>query len=162
MKPKKGKAPQPPTIAQTQSTLKLQQQKSDTKSMTSELTLTPTNESGSICENWAADWIISAPEEIQALIAQRHFEDAFSLILKCEEYFQKDNTFYNAVEFIQKIKTLKSDLSNVLLLELSNCQSRSLQAALRCSRRPLKLLGEMGKARSACGSLLKVCTTAIR
>lgn len=47
-------------------------------------------------------------------------------------------------------------------MELSNCQSRSLHAALRSSRRPLKLLSEMGKAREACGTLLKVCSTAIR
>lgn len=45
-----------------------------------------------------------------------------------------------------QIKQLKLNLSNVLLLELSNCQSRSLHAALRSSRRPLKLLAEMGKS----------------
>lgn len=61
-----------------------------------------------------------------------------------------------------QIKQLKNNLSHVLLFELSNCQSRSLHAALISSRRPLKLLAEMGKGREACGTLLKVCTSAIR
>lgn len=61
-----------------------------------------------------------------------------------------------------QIKQLKNNLSNVLLFELSNCQSRSLHAALISARRPLRLLAEMSKAREACGTLLRVCTSAIR
>lgn len=104
----------------------------------------------------------TAPEEIQAMIAQRHFEETLVLITKCEEFLAKDQTVYGATDFNDKIKHLKTNLCTVLLLELSNCQSRSLHAALRSSRRPLKLLSEMGKAREACGTLLKVCSTAIR
>lgn len=61
-----------------------------------------------------------------------------------------------------QIKELKINLAIVLLQELSNCQCRSLHAALRSSRRPLKLLATMGKAREACVSLLRVCSSAIR
>lgn len=57
---------------------------------------------------------------------------------------------------------MKTKLANVLLLELSGCQSRSLHAALRSSRRPLKLLASMGREREACGTLLRVCSSAIR
>lgn len=96
------------------------------------------------------------------MIAQRHFEETLVLITKCEEFLAKDQTVYGATDFNDKIKHLKTNLCTVLLLELSNCQSRSLHAALRSSRRPLKLLSEMGKAREACGTLLKVCSTAIR
>lgn len=64
--------------------------------------------------------------------------------------------------FQLQVKDLKNDLSNVLLDELSNCQTRSLYAALISSRVKLKLLADMNKEREACGTMLKVCTAAIR
>lgn len=157
-------------------------------SYTSDAPLSPTSTIGEtevVQEKPGPDWLLSAGEEIQSLIAQRHFEETLALIVKCEEHFASDSTFHRATEIAEKvcdricrweitklmdilsiialqIKQLKSSLSNVLLFELSNCQSRSLHAALISSRRPLKLLAEMGKAREACGTLLRVCTTAIR
>lgn len=44
-----------------------------------------------------------APEEILAMIAQRHFEDSLAMIVKCEEYFARDSTFYNSIEIIDKV-----------------------------------------------------------
>lgn len=49
------------------------------------------------------DWLLSAGEEIQSLIAQRHFEETLALIVKCEEYFAKDKTFHKASEIIEKV-----------------------------------------------------------
>lgn len=152
LKHKKGPAPQPPT------TLKFAQQ----KSTDSEMLSPATSAAVSIVEKLAPDWLASAPEEIQAEIAQRHFEDCLGLVQKCEEYLAKDSGFQGAADLAEKIKGLKSMLSSVLMQELSTSQSRSLQAALRSSRRPLKLLVEMGKAREACGILLRVCSSAIR
>lgn len=154
---KKPQAPQPPITI-------LQQQRStiDTKSIASRCSSDMSPDSVSAYINWGPDWLQTAPEEIQAMIAQRHFEDTLILITKCEEFLAKDQTVYGAIDFNDKIKRLKTNLCTVLLLELSNCQSRSLHAALRSSRRPLKLLSEMGKAREACGTLLKVCSSAIR
>lgn len=90
---KKAPAPQPPT--------KLQQQKSniDTKSITSDMTLSPV----SVQINWGPDWLLTAPEEILALIAQRHFDETLTLITDCEEYFAKDSIFYGATETIEKV-----------------------------------------------------------
>ncbi|EAT37589.1 AAEL010432-PA [Aedes aegypti] len=153
LKHKKGPAPQPPT------TLKFDRQQ---KSVDSEMLSPTASEVVSIVENLAPDWLASAPEEIQAEIAQRHFEDCLALVQKCEDYLSKDSSFRGAAEIGEKIKGLKSTLSSVLMQELSNSQSRSLQAALRSSRRPLKLLVEMEKAREACGILLRVCSSAIR
>ncbi|XP_053693594.1 exocyst complex component 8 [Sabethes cyaneus] len=156
---KKGPAPQPPTSLKFAAP---QQQQQQQKSIDSELLSPTASEKIAITENLAPDWLASAPEEIQAEIAQRHFEDSLALVQKCEEYLAKDSTFRGAAEIGEKIKTLKNTLSTVLMQELSNSQSRSLQAALRSSRRPLKLLVEMEKAREACGILLRVCSTAIR
>ncbi|XP_055375200.1 exocyst complex component 8 [Condylostylus longicornis] len=154
-KSKKGQTPPPASVQKQSNSL-------DNKSITSDITGSPTEENNSVTENWAPDWLAIAPEEIQSFIAQRHFEEALNLIQKSEEYIAYDSTFWNASEISGKIKNLKTSLSNVLIEELSNCQVRSLQAALRSSRRPLKLLAEMGKARQACGKLLKVCSNAIR
>lgn len=156
IKSKKGPAPLPPPLQKQLSLL-------ERKSMSSDvISLSPSADNQSININYGPEWLITSPEEIQALIAQRHFEDAFNLIQKCEECLKKDPTIHNSIDFVEKVKNRKNALSTVLLQELSNAQSRSLQAALRSSRRPLKLLADMGKEREACGSLLRVCTTAIR
>jgi exocyst complex component 8 len=154
VKPKKGPAPQPPR------TLQKQKSSIETQSICSDATLSPT--SSIMTENLAPEWLNSAPEEIQAEIAQRHFEDSLTLIQKCEDYLQKNPPFYNSEDIQDKVKSLKTILSSVLLHELSTAQCRDLQSVLRSSRRLLKLLVEMGKSREASCILLKVCTTAIR
>lgn len=95
LKPKKGPAPKPP--------VQLQQQKSlvETKSIASDLAISPDSQSVKI--NWGPDWLLMAPEEILAMIAQRHFEDSLAMITKCEEYFARDSTFHNSVEIIDKV-----------------------------------------------------------
>lgn len=153
-KSKKGPAPQPPR------TLQKQKSSIETQSIGSDATLSPT--ASIMTENLAPEWLNSAPEEIQAEIAQRHFEDSLTLIQKCEDYMHKNPTFYNSEDIHDKVKSLKTILSSVLLHELSTAQCRDLQSVLRSSRRLLKLLVEMGKSREASSILLKVCTTAIR
>jgi exocyst complex component 8 len=153
-KSKKGPAPQPPK------TLHKQKSSIETHSICSDATLSPT--ASMKTENLAPEWLNSAPEEIQAEIAQRHFEDSLVLIQKCEDYIMKNPSFYNSEEIQDKVKSLKTILSSVLLHELSTTQCRDLQSVLRSSRRLLKLLVEMGKSREASSILLKVCTTAIR
>jgi exocyst complex component 8 len=153
-KSRKGPAPQPPK------TLQKQKSSVETQSIGSDATLSPT--ASIMTENFAPEWVNSAPEEIQAEIAQRHFEDSLILIQKTQDYIQKNPSFYNSEEINDKVKSLKTILSSVLLHELSTTQCRDLQSVLRSSRRLLKLLVEMGKSREASSILLKVCTTAIR
>lgn len=150
-KSKKGPAPLPPPLMKQMSAESRQSVASETLSIDDVNPIKP-----------PPDFIASAAETIEVLIAQRHFENALSIVQECEEYFAKDKSFHNYKEHVEKIKSLKNNLSNVLLRELSSTQSRSLQATLRASRRVLKLLAEMGMARDACGTLLRVCTTALR
>lgn len=56
--------------------------------------------------NNGPDWLTTAHEEIHTLIAQRHFEDALALIIKCEEYFTKDSAFFNSSETIDKVRPI--------------------------------------------------------
>uniref|UniRef100_A0A182J9I1 Exocyst component Exo84 C-terminal domain-containing protein n=1 Tax=Anopheles atroparvus TaxID=41427 RepID=A0A182J9I1_ANOAO len=155
-KPKKAPAPQPPT------SLKFDAPQKSTDSEMLALSPTASEMGRVIVENLPPDWLVTAPEEIQAEIAQRHFEDSLALLQKCEDHLGQDSSFHGAAEIAEKVKSLKASLASVLMHELSNSQSRSLQAALRSSRRPLKLLVEMEKSREACGILLRVCTSAIR
>lgn len=154
LKSKKGPAPQPPKVLQKQKSL------IETQSICSDATLSPT--ASIMMENLAPEWLISSGEEIQAEIAQRHFEDSLHLIEKCEDYIKKNPSFYNVNEIQEKIKNLKCILSSVILHELSVAECRDLQSVLRSSRRLLKLLVEMGKSRESSAIFLKVCTTTIR
>ncbi|XP_053967908.1 exocyst complex component 8 [Anastrepha ludens] len=156
---KKGPAPQPPKTKQ--SSLQQKDSPSDAKSLLSELSPTDAN-AGKVVENYGPEWILTASEEIQTLIAQRHFEDAQTLIQRTQDYLAKDASFLNAKEIDEKVKTLETQLTDVLLQELSNCHCRNLQVTLRASRRSLQILVEMGRARQACGTLLKVATMALR
>lgn len=105
MKKKKAQAPQPPT--RPVSTIEAKVSKSSTRtSLASEATISPTSTTSEIEAvniKYAPEWLASAQEEIHTLIAQRHFEEALTLITKCEEYFTKDTSFYNATEIIQKV-----------------------------------------------------------
>ncbi|XP_063704483.1 exocyst complex component 8 isoform X2 [Culicoides brevitarsis] len=110
----------------------------------------------------APDWVIYSSEEINAELTQRHFEDAFSLIQRTEDYLtnHKINNIKNLDEIHDKIRYIKRKLASDLLRELSNIQSGNLP--VRICRRPLKILIEMGKSREACGNFLRVCTMSIR
>lgn len=45
------------------------------------------------------EWFLESPEELDVLIAERHFEDALELLMKCKEYLdsidenEKDSVF---------------------------------------------------------------------
>jgi len=153
-KPKKGQAPQPPTRAKQQS-----------KSTTPEKETTPQSpgEPKSL-EDETPEWLSTASEEIQTLVAQRHFEDAQELIKRTQDFMRNESRkkvpLADAIE--SKVKQQELKLINVLLKELSNSHNRNLQIALRAAKRPLKILVEMGRYRQASATLLKVCAVSLR
>jgi exocyst complex component 8 len=65
-----------------------------------------------VMEKLAPDWLVSAPEEIHAEIAQRHFEDSLALLQKCEDYLERDKTCQNAAEIANKVRRF-SHFANV-------------------------------------------------
>lgn len=118
-KSKKGPAPQPP---------KVQKQKSlvETQSISSDMTLSPS--ASILTENWAPEWVYAAPEEIQAQIAQRHFEDSLALIQKCEDFLQKNNSFYNCQEIVEKVRRKFKLAGNVFNFPLFTDQGTKVSA----------------------------------
>lgn len=115
-----------------------------------------------VVERPIPEWIYTLPEEIHSEIAQRHFEDSLASIQKCEQFLQQNQSFQNSNEICDKLKNLKSVLTNVLLHELSTTKNRDLQSVLRSSRRTLKLLVDMDKSRESSSIFLKVCSIALR
>lgn len=152
-KSKKGPAPQPPKN-KVANTPPLSEKSVD---------LTPTQPMPSKFNgNNGPEWIYTATDEIQTFIAQRHFEEAEMLVKRCQDLLSEDKSFDIAMEIESKVQQLEKQLMEVLLQELSKCHARNLQVALRSSRRCLQILVNMGKARQACGTLLKVCSLALR
>lgn len=153
-KSKKGPAPQPPKnkVANTPPTSE--------KSV--DLTPTETPPKTIPEGNSVSELINTSADEIQTYIAQRHFEEAESLVKRCQELLSQNKNVENANELELKVQQLEKQLTEVLLQELSKCHARNLQVALRSSRRCLQILVNMGKARQACGTLLKVCSIALR
>lgn len=99
---KKNAAPAPPPTAKHS----LQKALSESKSVSSDLTLSPdSTSSNTVATDWGPDWLLTAPEEILTLIAQRHFDETLQLITESEEYLAKDRTFYGAAEFVEKVGT---------------------------------------------------------
>ncbi|KAM7364087.1 exocyst complex component Exo84 [Cochliomyia hominivorax] len=153
-KSKKGPAPQPPKINVDNTPLICEKSVDLTPT---EITSKPKFEQNTISET-----IYTAADEIQIYIAQRHFELAEILVKRCQELLSQNRSFEDVAEMESKILQLERQLTEVLLQELSKCHARNLQVALRSSRRCIQILVNMGKARQACGTLLKVCSIALR
>ncbi|KAH8382529.1 hypothetical protein KR009_004001 [Drosophila setifemur] len=154
-KPKKGQAPQPPTRSKQQS-----------KASTPEKDITSPQSPGEpkSLEDETPEWLGTASEEIQTLVAQRHFEDAQEMIKRTQDFLRTDKRkkIPQAEAIENKVKQQEQKLINVLLKELSNGHNRNLQIALRAAKRPLKILVDMGRYRQASATLLKVCAVSLR
>lgn len=94
------------------------------------------------------DWMTESPEELDVLIAERHFEEALELLTRCNEYVksidenEKDPTF---VDIKNKIESRRKHLIDVLMKELEVSPDKSLQCGLRAGRRAVRLLNQLNK-----------------
>ncbi|KAL7730723.1 hypothetical protein ACLKA6_003493 [Drosophila palustris] len=159
-KSKKGQAPQPPGRGK-------QQQQPPSKGATPEKmpTESPSDAQPKSLEDETPEWLSTASEELQTLVAQRHFEDAQTLIKRTQDFLRlaENRKKLPLADIIEsKVKLQEQKLTNVLIQELSNSHNRNLQIALRAAQRPLKILVEMGRSRQASATLLKVCTVSLR
>lgn len=104
---KRKKVPPALPITKTTSPTRSEDKNTSRMSYASDAPLSPTSTIGEVevvHEKLGPDWLLSAGEEIQSLIAQRHFEETLALIVKCEEYFSKDTTFHKAAEIAEKVR----------------------------------------------------------
>ncbi|KAL0277788.1 UNVERIFIED_CONTAM: hypothetical protein PYX00_004953 [Menopon gallinae] len=111
------------------------------------------------------EWMMESPEELDVLIAERHFEMALELLMKCQSYIEgvdaneKDPLF---LDVRSKVENRKRNLIDILLKELEVSPDKSLQGGLRAARRAVRLLNTMNKSTQACDLMLKLCTSIMK
>uniref|UniRef100_A0A2S2P2L2 Exocyst complex component 8 n=1 Tax=Schizaphis graminum TaxID=13262 RepID=A0A2S2P2L2_SCHGA len=111
------------------------------------------------------DWIIDLADDLDVLIAQRHFEDANSLISKARQYLEEyGDKISTSIE--QEIKTKLENriqaLTLVLTKELQVSPDKSHKGGLRAARRAVRILNQLDKSSQACDLFLKVCSNLLK
>ncbi|KAK4879588.1 hypothetical protein RN001_007734 [Aquatica leii] len=113
------------------------------------------------------EWLMETPEELDVYVAQRHFEDALTLLHKAQEYFknylphhhQPDHT---VLDLKRKVEQRHLAVTEVLMKELEVSPDKSLQGGLRAARRPVGLLNQLGRSTQSCKLFLKLCSSIMR
>ncbi|XP_075222918.1 exocyst complex component Exo84 [Lycorma delicatula] len=108
------------------------------------------------------DWLLEVPEDLDVLIAQRHFEDAHSLIEKTREFLDKASPTHTHQDIRRKMELRVTSLINVLTSELAVTPDKSLQGGLRAARRSVRLLNLLGRTTQACDLFLKLCSSILK
>lgn len=110
------------------------------------------------------DWLLEIPEELDVCVAQRHFEEALSLLRKTESYFSEYQPVDGQIDHIlvelrRKVDQRRLALTEVLMKELEVSPDKSLQGGLRAARRAVRLLNELERSTQVSkGATLHVCS----
>uniref|UniRef100_A0A6P7GEP0 Exocyst complex component 8-like n=1 Tax=Diabrotica virgifera virgifera TaxID=50390 RepID=A0A6P7GEP0_DIAVI len=113
------------------------------------------------------EWFLDIPEELDVCVAQRHFEEALSLLQKAKEYISQmtagnekhDHVF---LDIQRKVEQRQNSLTEVLMKELEVNPDKSLQGGLRAARRAVRLLNQLGRENQSCNLFLKLCSSMLR
>lgn len=106
------------------------------------------------------EWVLEVAEDLDSCIAQRHFEDAYSLLERARAYL-KDTTMTPLLSEIQtRVNERGRSLIDVLIKELElSSESKSLQGGgLRSARRIVKLLIRLNRSAQGCKLYLRLCS----
>uniref|UniRef100_A0A1B6DF58 Exocyst complex component 8 n=1 Tax=Clastoptera arizonana TaxID=38151 RepID=A0A1B6DF58_9HEMI len=108
------------------------------------------------------EWLSEVSEDLDVFIAQRHFEEAHSLIEKTKEFLDKAPQTSVNLEIRRKMEQRVTSLINALTSELSVSYDKSLQGGLRAARRSVRLLNQLGRTTQACDLFLRLCTSILK
>ncbi|XP_050436948.1 exocyst complex component 8 [Adelges cooleyi] len=111
------------------------------------------------------EWIVDLADDLDVLIAQRHFEDANSLINKAKHYLTENTCeISTTVEQETKIKLEERihALTLALTKELQVSPDKSHKGGLRAARRAVRILNQLDKSSQACDLFLKVCSNLLK
>lgn len=110
------------------------------------------------------DWLLEVPEELDVCVAQRHFEDALSLLQKAKDYINAYNHQADHIlaDIQRKVDQRSVHLIEVLMKELEVNPNKSLQGGLRAARRAVRLLNQLGCATQSCDLFLKLCSSMLK
>ncbi|XP_045472129.1 exocyst complex component 8 [Harmonia axyridis] len=108
------------------------------------------------------EWFLEAPEELDVCVAQRHFEDALSLLQRALEYAANAPQDHLLTEVQKKVDQRHTHLTEVLMKELEIKPGKSMQGGLGASRRAVRLLITLGQPNQACDLFLNICTCMLK
>ncbi|KAH0953533.1 hypothetical protein HN011_010637 [Eciton burchellii] len=110
------------------------------------------------------EWVLEVAEDLDSCIAQRHFEEAYSLLEKAKTYLKEANPTLLLTEIQTKVNERGRSLVNVLTKELElSAEAKSLQGGgLRSARRAVKLLIQLNRSAQACHLYLRLCSAVLK
>ncbi|XP_031829940.1 exocyst complex component Exo84 [Nomia melanderi] len=110
------------------------------------------------------EWMLEVAEDLDSCIAQRHFEEAYSLLEKAKTYLKDSQTTPILLEIQSKVNDRGRSLVDVLTKELEvSAEAKSLQGGgLRSARRIVKLLIQLNRSAQACQLYLRLCTAMLK
>jgi len=108
--------------------------------------------------------VLEVAEDLDSCIAQRHFEEAYSLLEKAKAYLKDAQSTPLLTEIQTKVNERGCSLVTVLTKELeSSVEVKSLQGGgLRSARRAVKLLIQLNRSAQACHLYLRLCSAVLR
>lgn len=110
------------------------------------------------------EWMLEVAEDLDSCIAQRHFEEAYSLLERAKAYLKDAQTTPLLTEIQAKVNERSRSLVSVLTKELeSSAEAKSLQGGgLRSARRVVKLLIQLNRSAQACHLYLRLCSAVLK
>lgn len=110
------------------------------------------------------EWVLEVAEELDSCIAQRHFEEAYTLLEKAKAYLKDTQSTPLLTEIQTKVNERGRSLVNVLTKELElSAEAKSLQGGgLRSARRVVKLLIQLNRSAQACHLYLRLCSAVLK
>ncbi|KAI4465410.1 exocyst complex component 8 [Holotrichia oblita] len=99
------------------------------------------------------EWFLEIPDELDVCVAQRHFEEALSLLDKAKDY---------TVAYIPTQNQDDHIFADISLKELEVNHDKSLQGGLRAARRAVRLLNQLDRSMQSCELFLKLCSSMLK
>lgn len=108
--------------------------------------------------------MLEVAEDLDSCIAQRHFEEAYSLLEKAKAYLKDAHPTPLLTEIQTRVNERARSLVNVLTKELElSADAKSLQGGgLRSARRAVKLLIQLNRSAQACHLYLRLCSAVLK
>lgn len=108
------------------------------------------------------EWFVEVAEDLDVYVAQRHFEDALSLLTRAQDYIEQRGAGGGEDIVLQdircKVAVRHGLLTETLMRELAVGPDKSLRAA----RRAVRLLNQLGRSAQACQLFLQLCSSILK
>ncbi|KAG7212106.1 hypothetical protein KM043_012455 [Ampulex compressa] len=110
------------------------------------------------------EWMLEVAEDLDSCIAQRHFEEAYTLLEKAKAYLKDAQTTPALTDIQTKVNDRGRSLVDVLTKELElSAEAKSLQGGgLRSARRAVRLLIQLNRSAQACHLYLRLCSAVLK